>query len=201
MSRTSLLGLRRRQNGVSVFQIISDQLPALIIGIFGIGERVIVGLFHVRFYHERDVLIEAFEQEMAIRTQEFHLTQTLRLQLIRIRHGVKRVYSRIDTAQTIVETYPHVVDIPIGSHNTLADLQLVEYITIVLADTTLIGVIGTHIKVPHREGGVNILGGDEYRIRGDNYVVNIPRVVHLILTKDSLRHILIEEIIARCTKE
>ena len=86
---------------------------------------------------------------MRVRTQEAHLAEALLLEFVAIVHRVERVDCRIDTAQTVIETYPHVVDIPVGSEDALRDLQLVEDVTVILGDTTFIGIVRAHVIVPH----------------------------------------------------
>ena len=59
---------------------------------------------------------------MTIRTQELHFAQALRFELITVVHGVQRSDGGVDTAQTVIQTHPHVVDIPVGRQYTLTYL-------------------------------------------------------------------------------
>ena len=151
--RTALIFLTNRQHGISLLQVIGNHLPSLVIRILGIGESVVLIGGHIALDDERDVLVEPFEQEMAVRTQEIHLAETLLLQLIiRLVRIIEHVNSGIDTTQTVVQAHPHIVDIPVGGKNTLTDFQLVEDVAVGGSVTALVGVVRADVEIPHREG-------------------------------------------------
>ena len=142
----------------------------------------------------RNILVEPFEQEMAIGTEEIHFSKPLRLQLIiRLIRIIEYVNSGIDTAQTVIEPYPHIVDIPVGSEDTFGDLQLVEDVSVGGSVTALVSIVRTDVEIPHREGGVDILRGDKDRIGGHDYIIHILRIGSLLETKRSLRLVVVEE--------
>ena len=147
----TFVGLRSRQHAVGVLQIVGNELPALVVGVGVVTQRFVVGLGHVGRNNKRHVLVQTLQQEVPVRTEELHLAQALCLERITVIHGVERVNGGIHTAQTVVQTYPHVVDVPVGGHYALRYLQLVEHIAVILADAALVGVIRTDIVVPHRE--------------------------------------------------
>ena len=97
-------------------------MPSFVIGIFGVAQFVIVLLLHQRIDDKGDILVQPFEQEMSIGTQELHLAQSLCFELITVIHGVQRSDGGIHTAQAVIQTHPHVVDIPVGRQYTLAHL-------------------------------------------------------------------------------
>ena len=192
--RTALIFLTNRQHSISLLQVIGNHLPSLVIRILGIGESVVLIGGHIALDDERDVLVEPFEQEMTVRTEEIHLAETLLLEfvfcLIRV---IQHVDSRINTTQTVVQAHPHIVDIPVGGQDAFGDLQLVEHITVGGTVTALVGVVRADIEIPHREGGVNILRGDEHRICGNYDIIHILRVGSLFQTERSLRLVVIEK--------
>ena len=57
----------------------------------------------------------------------------------------------IHARDAVVKAYPHVVDVPVGGEHTLLDFQLMEHVTVARTRTALVGIVGTHLKVPHRE--------------------------------------------------
>ena len=98
---------------------------------------------------------------MTVSTQEIHLTQTLLFEFITVIHLQQHIDSCIYTAQTVIETAPHIIDIPVGGKDTSGDLQLMEDITIRFTVSAFVGVIRADIEVPHGERGVDILSRDE----------------------------------------
>jgi hypothetical protein len=73
-----------------------------------------------------------------------------------------------------------------------------EYLTVAGTVTTFVGIIGMYIEVPHREGGVDVLGRGEDSIGRNYHSLGILRSLHLFVAKDSLRCVLIEEAVAGC---
>ena len=60
LGRTAFICLCRRQHAVSELQIVCNQLPTLVIGIFGVGQLRILILSHIGINDKGDILIETF---------------------------------------------------------------------------------------------------------------------------------------------
>ena len=95
---------------------------------------------------------------MCVSTEELHLGQALLLHRKRIVTGVQEGDGAVDTGKAVVKAHPHVVDIPVGGQHTLLHFELMEHVTIAGATTTLVGIVGANIIVPHGEGGIDVLG-------------------------------------------
>ena len=145
----SLVYLRGGQRVESLRQVVDDELPALVVGILTVRQVVILVVGHVLVHHERNVLVEALQQEVCIGSQELHLGHALLLHVVVA--GVEQCDGAVHTREAVVQAYPHVVDIPVGGEHALLHFQLMEHVAVAGARTALVGVVGAHVEVPHRE--------------------------------------------------
>ena len=107
-----------------------DLLPAFVVGIFCVRKVVVVLLCHVRLIHERNLLKETLQLEVAIGTQELHLGCALYdLSIVLIGAG-QDVERQVDTTQVVVEACPDRTEWPVGSHHANTLFQTVERFTI-----------------------------------------------------------------------
>ena len=86
---------------------------------------------------------------MAICTQELHLSHALLLKGIAVVAFLKYADGRIDTRDGNVQTVPHVADVPVGGQYALLHFKLVEHVAVVHRTASLIGIVRTHVVVPH----------------------------------------------------
>ena len=152
LRRTSHLGLLNGQNLVGFLKVVDDNLPTLVVGILCVGEVVIVLDGEVGVCNERNVLVQTLEEEVAVSTEELHLSHTLVLE--RIGCGVELLELSqccVDTRDAVVQTLPHIADVPVGSKDALRNLELVEHVAVGCTVAALIGVVRAHVEVPHRE--------------------------------------------------
>ena len=184
---TALVGLLRGQVAVGFFQVLGNECPALVVGIFAVAHVVVLFFREVGAHHEGNVLVEALEQEVGIGAQKLGLGQALGLQckavVARLNHG----HGGIHTREGVVESHPHVVDVPVGGEHALFYFELVEHVAVVHRGTAFIGIVGAHVEVPHRERRVDVLGGGEDGIGRCDHVVYVGRVLHLFVRERALR--------------
>ena len=195
--RTALVSLLLGQNVVGKLQVVSNDLPALVVGIFGVAQVVVIVLGHVSHDYKGYILVQALEQEVSVRPQEVHLSQALVLQFVGIIHAVQCIDSGIHAAEAVVQAHPHVVDIPVGGQDALRYLQLMKHVTVACAVAALVGVIAADIEVPHRETGVDVLCRDKDGVCGYNHVLHLCRIFYLILAQRCLRRIMVKKVATR----
>ncbi len=75
-------GLNFRQVFEGEFQVVGNELPALVVVVDGIFEFVVLRWRHVLVDSERNVLVEAFEQEVSVSAQETHFGNALLAQAV-----------------------------------------------------------------------------------------------------------------------
>ena len=148
---TSFLLLYFGQRVIGFHQVIDDELPTLVVGVLGVGQLVILVIGQVLVDDKGDVLVQTLEQEVAIGTQELHLGQALRLHVVAVVSLLEQSNGTVHARQAVVQPYPHVINVPVGGEYTLLDFKLMEHVTVAGTVTTLVGIITTDVKVPHRE--------------------------------------------------
>ena len=79
LRRTPLVCLTDRQRLVGFHQVVDDQLPALVVRIGTVGERVVLLRTQGGIHDERYVLVQTLQKEMPVGTEELHFGQTFRL--------------------------------------------------------------------------------------------------------------------------
>ena len=146
---TAFVGLLLRQHIERLFEVVDNQLPTLVVGICTVRQAVVLVVSQVLVDNKRDMLIQTLQQEVTIGTQELHLGQSLLLH-VEIAH-VQQGNGTVHTRETVIQAHPHVVDVPVGGEHTLLDFQLMEHVTVARTRTALVGIVGTNLKVPHRE--------------------------------------------------
>ena len=88
------------------------------------------------------------------------------------------------------------VEVPVGRQDALLDFQLVEHVTVAGTVAALVGVVGTDVKVPHGEGGVDVLGRCKDGIGGHHHAFGIGGVFRLLITQGSLGNLFGQELVA-----
>ena len=73
-----------------------------------------------------------------------------------------------------------------------------EHVTIAGSVATLIGIIAADIKVPHREGRVDVFGCSEDSVSRDNQVIHIAWVLHHVAVEHTLRFLVVQKVRATC---
>ena len=71
------LSLLNWQNLIGILKVVDDKLPTLIVGILCVRQIVIVLDSEIGVCNKRDVLVQTFQEEVAVSTQELHLGHTL----------------------------------------------------------------------------------------------------------------------------
>ena len=151
---TAFVGLLLRQHIERLLEVVDNQLPTLVVRELTVRQVVVLVVSQVLVDNKRDMLIQTLQQEVTIGTQELHLGQSLLLhvEIALVQQGNGTVHTR----ETVIQAYPHVVDVPVGGEHTLLDFQLMEHVAVARTRTALVGIVGTNLKVPHRERGVDI---------------------------------------------
>ena len=146
---TAFVGLLLRQHIERLLEVVDNQLPTLVVRELTVRQVVVLVVSQVLVDNKRDMLIQTLQQEVTIGTQELHLGQSLLLhvEIALVQQGNGTVHTR----ETVIQAHPHVVDVPVGGEHTLLDFQLMEHVTVARTRTALVGIVGTNLKVPHRE--------------------------------------------------
>ena len=71
-----------------------------------------------------------------------------------------------------------------------------EYVTVAGAVAALVSVIGSHVEIPHGEGGVDILGRSEDGVGGHHHALCIGRIFHLLVAQRGLGDLFGQELVA-----
>ena len=145
----------------SLFQILGYQRPTFVVGILSVGKIVVAFVIQMLVHNEWDVLVEPFEKEMSITAKEFHLGNAGLLHRKTIVATFEKCQCRVNPRNAVVQTHPHIVDVPIGNEHALLDFQLMEHVAIACAVAALVGVVAAHVKIPHRKRRVDVFGGGE----------------------------------------
>ena len=145
---TAFLRLCLGQHIVGGLQIVDNLLPSLIVGIFGVGEIVVVLLLHVRLVHKGNLLEQAFQLEMAIGAQEQHLSGALLNNGVVLISAGQHVKRQGHTRQEAVELVPDAAEGPVGGHHADTLLQAVEGFAIGEVRTAHVGIIRAGVVVP-----------------------------------------------------
>ena len=74
---TALVSLCHGQHQIGSLQVVDDLLPALVVGVLGVRQVVIVVLGHVQFVDKGNLLEQTLQLEMSVGTQEQHLAGAL----------------------------------------------------------------------------------------------------------------------------
>lgn len=180
-----------------ILEVVDYELPALVVGIGGVLEVVVLLGAEVLVDREGDVLIETFEKEMAVAAQETHLgNSTVAQRIARGVHRAEHLKRRVGTRDGVVEAFPHIGDVPVGGHDALRHLEGVEHVAVLRTVAALVGVVGANVEIPHRERRVDVLGRNPYGISRNHQIVDILRVEHLLLVESALGLLLVEEVVA-----
>ena len=90
------------------------------------------------------------QEEMTVGTQELHLAHALVFQRIILRVELFELcQGGVNARDAVVEACPHVADVPVGRQYALRDFQLMEHVAVARSVTAFVGIVGTHVEVPH----------------------------------------------------
>lgn len=118
--RASFVGLRVGQVVIGKLEVVCYLLPSLIVSIRCVRQVVILRCRKVFIIGKNNLLVELLLQEVTMSTEKTHLGNALLLFGIAIFiHPVEQLKGSIGTRDAIIQTLPHVVDVPSGSHDTL----------------------------------------------------------------------------------